>query len=261
MGKRALVEQRLKNPSYEIFMGLLSILSIFNMILLIILDDPTLGAVLALVNIVLVIFFAMDFLIRFIAASSKSHYFFREYGWADMLSSLPFSQTNILRLFRLIKVYRLIKDYGVRNIGRAIVKDRADSALFTLLFVAILVLEFGSLGMLKLEVDAQGSNITDASDALWYMIVTMSTVGYGDEYPVTTAGRVLGGLVILIGVGIFGTLTGYLANFFLAPARTNEPAREQETDVQAKLRALKDLQAQQQRAIDELESLLGEDRD
>ena len=95
--------------------------------------------------------------------------------------------------------------------------------MLTLLLIGILVLEFGSLVMLILERNAPGANITTASDALWYVIVTMSTVGYGDQYPVSNAGRELGTFIIVIGVGIFGTLTGYLANLFLAP-RKDEPA-------------------------------------
>jgi len=71
--------------------------------------------------------------------------------------------------------------------------------------------------MLHLEKNAPGANITTASDALWYVIVTMSTVGYGDQYPVTNPGREMGSFIIVIGVGIFGTLTGYLANIFLTP--------------------------------------------
>ena len=89
------------------------------------------------------------------------------------------------------------------------------------------MLEFGSLGILHLEQHAPGANIVTASDALWYIIVTISTVGYGDRFPVTNTGRLVGTLIIVIGVGIFGTFTGYLANLFLAPSKkssTAEPA-------------------------------------
>jgi voltage-gated potassium channel len=85
--------------------------------------------------------------------------------------------------------------------------------------MGILVLQFGSLGILYLEQNAPGANIRTASDALWYTIVTISTVGYGDQYPVTNAGRVVGSLIIVVGVGIFGTFTGYLANVFLSPRK------------------------------------------
>lgn len=250
------MRQKLQNPSYEIFMGLLSILSIVNLVLQFITRDTNLSQILSVMNFVLTTFFALDFIFRFITAPSKKDYFFRGYGWADLLSSLPFAQTNILRLFRLIKVYHLIRDYGWRSIGIALIKDRADSALFTLVFISLLVLEFGSLGMIAIEAPAEGSNITTASDSLWYMIVTMATVGYGDQYPVTTGGRILGALVILVGVGIFGTLTGYLANFFLAP-RKSKPATE-EPSIQDQLQALKELNAQQQQAIRDLEIMLEE---
>ena len=250
-----------QNPStlfsagYEIFMALLSLLSIVNMILLIVIRDQSLGAVLALVNIVLFIFFGLDFLARLKKSPSKSEYFLRQYGWADFLSCLSFSQTNVFRLFRLVKVYRLLRDFGIRKIRDAIVNDRADTALFILLFVTILMLEFGSLGMLAIESQSTVSNITTAPDALWYMVVTLSTVGYGDQYPVTTQGRVLGAFVILTGVGIFGTLTGYLANFFLSPPKKKESGDEL-SDIRSQLDAIKELSAQQQEAIATLEESL-----
>ena len=90
--------------------------------------------------------------------------------------------------------------------------------------MGILVLEFGSLGILYIEQYQQGANITSASDALWYVIVTISTVGYGDRFPVTDNGRLLGTLIIVIGVGIFGTFTGFLANLFLAPSKKARPS-------------------------------------
>ena len=85
--------------------------------------------------------------------------------------------------------------------------------------MGILVLEFGSLWILHLEQYVPDANITSASDALWYAIVTISTVGYGDQFPVTDKGRIVGSLIIVIGVGTFGTSTGYLANVFLRPAK------------------------------------------
>lgn len=258
VARRAAMREKLQNPSYEIFMGLLSILSLVNLVLLFITKDPNLSQILSLMNFVLTTFFALDFIFRFLTAPSKKDYFFRGYGWADLLSSLPFSQTNILRLFRLIKVHQLIKEYGWRSLGLALIKDRADSALFTLVFISILVLEFGSLGMLAIEAPAEGANITTASDSLWFMVVTMATVGYGDQYPVTNGGRILGALVILVGVGIFGTLTGYLANFFLSPRRGRRETEQ--PSIQEQLQALKDLNTQQQQAIRDLEALLEQRR-
>ena len=167
--------------------------------------------------------FLIDFLVRLRRAPSKSGYFFRGFGWADLLASLPFPQVKVLRIFRLVRVVRLLRRYGLKKIGRNLIKDRAGSALLSLLLIGVLVLEFGSLLMLGLERNVPGANITTASDALWYEIVTMSTVGYGDLYPVGNPGRELGAFIIVIGVGIFGTLTGYLANLFLSPRRPRSP--------------------------------------
>jgi hypothetical protein len=100
----------------------------------------------------------------------------------------------------------------------------------TLLLMGVLVLQFGSISILAVEEHAEGANITSASDALWYTLVTISTVGYGDQYPVTNAGRLIGTLVIIVGVGIFGTFTGYLANLFLGPRKGDENA---EADAEA----------------------------
>ena len=58
-------------------------------------------------------------------------------------------------------------------------------------------LEFGSVGMLAIEQNAPGANIVSASDSIWYIIVTISTVGYGDQYPVTNAGRIVGTVIII----------------------------------------------------------------
>lgn len=62
-----------------------------------------------------------------------------------------------------------------------------------------------------------GANLTTAGDAVWYVIVTISTVGYGDQYPVTLTGREIGTFIIVLGVGIFGTLAGSLANLLPRP--------------------------------------------
>jgi voltage-gated potassium channel len=85
--------------------------------------------------------------------------------------------------------------------------------------MGILVLELGSLEMLHLEQHAPGANITTGSDAIWYVIVTISTVGYGDRFPATDGGRLFGAILIVLGVGIVGTFTGYLANLFLSPSK------------------------------------------
>jgi hypothetical protein len=251
----------LKNTGYEIFIGLLSVLSIVNLVLLYAINDTSLDTVLFVMNALLSGIFMIDFAYRLFTAEAKARYFFRDFGWADLLASLPFQQVKILRVFRLVRVFRLLRSYGLANIARGLLQDRAGSALLSLLLMGILVLEFGSLEMLHVEQNASGANITTASDALWYTIVTISTVGYGDKFPVTNEGRVVGTLVIVVGVGIFGTFTGYLANLFLAPSKKKKkPAGRQPSPVGdgASLRVdqLKVLLARQQATTDEINLLL-----
>ena len=250
----------LKNMGYEIFIGALSILSIFNLVLAYaFVKDPALQEVIHVMNALFSGIFIVDFTYRIVTTSKKADYFFRRFGWADLLSSLPFPQFKILRIFRLLRVYRLMKDYGAKNVLQSLTKDRAGSALVTLLMAGILVLEFGSLAILRIEEYARGSNIKTATDALWYVIVTISTVGYGDHYPVTTRGYFVGTLIIVVGVGIFGTFTGYLANLFLSPAKEKEPDESDVTSGLARIEQIKRLMKEQLAEIDEIAEMLQED--
>jgi len=252
-------QPELKNLGYEIFVGILSILSILNLFLVTFILDQNLQFILYFMNFLMSLIFLLDFFYRFITAPSKNAYFFRQFGWADLLASLPLAQIKIFRIFRLIRVYRLMRELGLKNILRGLVKDRAGSALTTLLLLGILVLEFGSIQILAVERQSPDANIKTASDALWYTIVTIATVGYGDRFPVTNPGRLVGTFLIVIGVGIFGTFTGYLANYFLSPSK-EEPMPEKvqpaPDNLQVRLEQLKQLMVQQQEAIDELDRLL-----
>ena len=143
----------LKHAGYEIFVGILSILSIVNIVLLYAVEDANLDTVLTAMNVLISVIFLGDFTYRLFSAESKSAYFFRQFGWADLLASLPFAQAKILRVFRIVRVFRLLRAYGAKRIVRSLVEDRAGSALVSLLLMGILVLELGSLEMLNLEQD------------------------------------------------------------------------------------------------------------
>lgn len=256
MSVRRPARTELKDPGYELFIGALSVLSIVNLGLMYIVRDPDLDTVLLVMNGLLSAILLLDFGYRLWTAPSRSAYVFRQFGWADLLASLPVQQLKVLRLFRLIRVARLLRQNGGRHVVRSLTRHRAGSALLTLVLLGILVLEFGSLWMLRLEQVAPGANITSASDAIWYVIVTISTVGYGDQFPVTTAGRVLGSGIIVLGVAIFGTFTGYLANLFVA--RRQPVVAELVDDPRQRVDRLRALLAQQQATIDELDELLRE---
>ncbi len=207
----------LKNTSYELFIGALSVLSIVNLLLYYLLRDPEISAVVLIIDGFLSVIFLSDFLYRLFTADSKSTYFFRQMGWADLLASMPAPQFKILRIFRILRVYRLGKAYGGSRMIKEFFANRGGSALLSLVFIMILILEFGGLAMLAVESQSPDANITDATDAVWYVYVTITTVGYGDQYPVTNLGRIIGVLIMTVGVGLFGTITAFLANIFIKP--------------------------------------------
>lgn len=251
--RRSADELVLKHSSYELFIAGVSILSIVNLILIYVVESRQLDHILWVMNGLLTFAFIADFAYRLLTAPSKRDYFWREFGWADLLACVPVAQLKVLRGFRLVKVLRLLSAYGVRGVGRILIKNRGGSALFTLLFIAILVLEFGSLAILRIEQNAADANIVDATDALWYCIVTMSTVGYGDFYPVTNQGRLVGTFIILVGVGIFGSLAGYLANAFVgAPTVVEHPAQSAD-DVRRNVKELRAALEHQSRLLEQIE--------
>ena len=275
-GAAAKERHELKDVGYEIFVAAVSVLSIVNLVLMRVVTDDSLDTVLLVMNILLTFILFVDFVYRLVTAPSRPGYFFRQFGWADLLASLPRPELKVLRVFRLVRVSQLMRARGGRLIGRRLMRNRAGSALLTLLLMGILVLEFGSLWMLALEQGAPDANITTASDAIWYVVVTISTVGYGDQFPVTTDGRILGAVIIVVGVGIFGTFTGYLANLFLAPkpdleapgepaaaagdVTAGEAGAEEAVavaeDTRERVHHLRELLLQQQAAIEELDDLL-----
>lgn len=248
-------DQELKPIGYELFIGALSVLSIANLAMVYLFsNNQNLQAVLQTINAIMMPIFLGDFLYRFFTAESKSGYFLRGFGWADLLSSLPFPQLKILRLFRLWRVIRLFIEFGARNLVREFITHRAENALLTVVFLVLCVLEFGSVAVLMAEQSSPNANITSASDAIWWAYVTITTVGYGDQFPVTNAGRIVGLFVMTAGVGLFGTLSGFLANKLLTPPAAAEAKAEtpgDANDPKARIAELKRmLEAQEQATAD-----------
>ncbi|MCE5299235.1 MAG: ion transporter [Methanoregulaceae archaeon] len=212
---------------YELFIAAVSILSVFNMLLAYIpgVDQDALNVV-YIINLVLTPLFIFDFSFRLATAPSRSHYFFRDYGWADLLAVIP--ALRIFRLFRIYKAYRIIHKYGGRYIVTYLSNNRAASALYILVLMVILIIESGGFMVLQAERASLSANILTAGDAIWWAYVTITTVGYGDRFPVTTQGRLVGILVMTTGVAVFATFAGLISSKLLAPS-----AKEEETPEQA----------------------------
>lgn len=258
MPSKLVHHREMKNVGYELFIGALSILSIVNLVLIIVFQSKYLDTVLMVMDAIMLPIFLGDFLYRLFTAPNRMDYFFRGFGWADLISSLPFPQVKILRLFRLWRVIRLFMEFGFRNLVREFVTNRAGNALLTVAFLVMCVLEFGSIGVLMAEHSAPDANIKDASDALWWVYVTITTVGYGDRYPVTNWGRIVGVLVMTAGVGLFGTLSGFLAQSFLAPRKPKEDATASPGSPQARIAEIEELLAAQEQTAANLRTKLAE---
>ena len=208
----------LQAPAYEIFIGLLAVISLFNLAISVLPVQETMKGIAKIVDVPLTFIFLLDFTSRLLRSHPKRVYFIEQRGWLDLLGSLP-AGFRLFRIFRLVRVTRLLGEYGARNILRSFIKDRADNALLVVLFMVIVVLEFGSILVVFFEQQDPAANIKTGGDAVWWAFVSITTVGYGDQYPVTMGGRTMAVLVLATGVGLFGVLSGYLANFFLAPAK------------------------------------------
>jgi voltage-gated potassium channel len=215
----------LKNLGYEVFIALLSIMSIIDMFLVWLpgLSEPS-KQVVTIFQAAVTLIFVADFTYRLFSAESKTGYFFRNWGWTDLLACIP--TLRILRFFRIFRVYRLMRDIGVQAIKEQLLYDRAGSILYLTIFLGLLIIQTASVLVLNVEQGNPDANIQTPSDAIWWSYVTITTVGYGDRFPTTTTGRIVGVLLMTSGVALFGVFTSFLANTFLSPREKPEEAAQ-----------------------------------
>jgi len=172
----------------------------------------------------LCVFFFGDFLWTLWKAPNRWAYF-RTWGWIDLLSCIPYVDYlrtgRVARIFRIFRVLRAIK--SARVLVSLILARRAQSVMLATTLSAILLVMLASICILHFE-DVEGANILSAQDALWWTMETITTVGYGDKYPVTPEGRIIASVVMIVGVGLTAIYTGAVAAWFLAPPK--DPSRK-----------------------------------
>ncbi|HXT50074.1 MAG TPA: potassium channel family protein, partial [Thermoanaerobaculia bacterium] len=118
---------------------------------------------------------------------------------------------RILRILRGIRATKVVSEF--------ILYKRAQSGFLAALLVSVLLVVFSASAMLQVETMPE-ANIRTPEDAVWWAVVTVTTVGYGDKFPLSTEGRLIGALLMTAGVGLFGTFSGFVAAWFLeSPAR------------------------------------------
>lgn len=161
------------------------------------------------------VFFLLEFSIRFYHAENKLK--FMKWGWIDLLASIPtFDFLRAGRALQLIRLLRILRAFrSTRQLLNHVYKNKTQGAFTTVSIIAILMVIFSAVAILQVET-APESNIKTAEDAIWWAYVTITTVGYGDKFPVTTAGRIIAAGLMTVGVGLFGTFTGFLASWFVA---------------------------------------------
>jgi len=147
---------------------------------------------------------------------------------------------------------RLMQRQDEASLVEELLHNRGQYAALVTLLLAFIVLSVASVLVLIFEANAAGANITTGGDAMWWSIVTLTTVGYGDKYPVTEGGRFVAVIVMLAGVGIIGSLAGILSSILVPPPPSNAPAdpapaRDAELEaIRVELAALRSSLEQQQ---------------
>jgi Ion channel len=212
---------------FDLFVLVLTILSLVNLFLLILPIATTSKGVLLVVDIVACSFLLADVALRIRRAPTPRDYLIRDKGWLDVLGSLPIPGLRLFRIRRVVVVSKQVAELGGSKLWRGFLAERAQATLLLVVLLVLVTIEAGSIAVLRAERDAHTATIKTAGDALWWCMETITTIGYGDEVPVTNAGRVVGVWLMIVGVGLFGTFTAFVANEFLSPQnRTNAAANE-----------------------------------
>lgn len=200
---------------FNILILILSVYVLVSLLVSVIFNlSEELNILLGFIDNFICIVFLVDFGIRFKEADNKLE--FMKWGWIDLIASIPFLDLaragRVIRLIRLVRVFRALK--STKLIYEHIAQNKKQSVLTSVALISILMIIFSSIAILQFEKDIN-SNIKTAEDAIWWSYVTITTVGYGDKYPITTEGRIIGAILMTTGVGIFGTFTAIVSSWFI----------------------------------------------
>jgi voltage-gated potassium channel len=198
--------------------------------------SPQVSSLLQTLDTAICFIFLADFFYRLYWAESKLA--FLKWGWIDFISSIPmlniFRWGRIVRVIRLVRILRSVR--SMKFILAVLFENRAKGTLSTVILITVTLLIFSAIAILNVETVPE-ANIKTAGDALWWAMATVTTAGYGDKFPVTSEGRIIGVFLMIAGVGFFGTLTAYIASVFLNPGKTSDAS---ETELAKELRLLRE---------------------
>ena len=184
-------------------------------------------------EIVTIGIFTIEYLTRLILSKRKLSYIFSFFGIIDLIAFLPFyiglgidlrslRAVRFVRLLRLFKMARYSK--ALQRFHRAFIISKEEIILF--FFSACIMLYLAGVGIYYCEHEAQPKVFASVFDGLWWAVATLTTVGYGDCYPVTAGGKIFTFFILLIGLGIISVPTGMVASA-LSKARAMEDDEEE----------------------------------
>lgn len=209
------------NLVYELIMVLLAIVVAINLYMNFFVDLSTNQALLVdRVDMILLWIFIVDYTVRLIKAENRIR--FVKSNWIDLVAIMPFDMAfrvfRLARLVRIVKVFRLIRaGVMLRRFFSVPLKILHTNNLGRVLSVTIVLIILGAMGIYAVE-----EKVNSFGDALWWSIVTTTTVGYGDISPASTGGRIIAVLLMIIGIGTIGMLTGSIATYFLSDKKQND---------------------------------------
>lgn len=170
-------------------------------------------------EVVIVIIFTIEYLLRLYVADRKLGYVLSFYGIIDLLAILPFYLASgidlrSLRVFRMFRLFRLLKllrfGTAMRRFARAFIIAKEEIILFSV--VTAMLLYLSAVGIYYFEHIAQPEAFKSVIHSLWWAVTTLTTVGYGDVYPITAGGKIFTFIILMIGLGIVAIPAGLLAS-------------------------------------------------
>lgn len=201
-------------------------------------EKQLLGAI----ELITVLIFTAEYLLRLYAAKRRRAFIFSFYGMIDLIAILPFYLTSgidlraarIFRLLRLIRILKLVRyNKAINRFHRALVIAKEELILFG--FVALIVLYLSSVGIYYLEHEAQPDQFKSVFHSFWWAVTTLTTVGYGDMFPVTAGGRFFTFIVLMIGLGVVAVPTGLVASALTLARDEEQKKRDADNETERRL--------------------------
>ena len=184
------------------------------------------------------VIFLIDVFVRWKRERWSVNYW--RWAWLDVIASIPFEPAfrslQAIRIYRFIRLIRVLKKLSTLTSGTSL-----NEKLLALPGVAFVMVLFSTMLMVEVERSAPNATIKTGGDALWWALTTVTTVGYGDTYPVTTEGRIIASVMMLVGIALFGSMSAIVTSKLILPKETrdHEELRKELRELHAEIKELR----------------------